>query len=125
MSDTDTTMAVIQRAQLEQARSDLIAKRDSLHAELRVVEDGDPDVSFDEEGGEGSGVSVERDRLASLISAVTAQLDDTEVSLARLEGGTYGICESCRQPIPASRLEAVPHARLCVSCKAGGLTSRR
>ena len=30
MSDTDTTMAVIQRAQLEQARSDLIAKRDSL-----------------------------------------------------------------------------------------------
>jgi DnaK suppressor protein len=125
MSDTDTTMATVQRGHLKNAYSDLVAKRDSLLAELRGVEDGDADVSFDEEGGEGSGVSVERDRLASLISAVAAQLDDTEVSLARLEGGTYGICESCHQAIPATRLEAVPHARLCVSCKAGGLTSRR
>ncbi|HLA41239.1 MAG TPA: TraR/DksA C4-type zinc finger protein [Candidatus Glassbacteria bacterium] len=31
---------------------------------------------------------------------------------------TYGICESCQKPIERSRLELVPHARLCFECKA-------
>jgi DnaK suppressor protein len=122
---TDTTTIVDQRTHLEQTRTDLTAKLVSLQTELRAIEEGDADVSFDEEGGEGSGVSVERDRVGSLIAAVSAQLDDTDLSLGRLAGGTYGICESCRQPIPAARLEAVPNARLCVSCKSGGLSSRR
>ena len=29
----------------------------------------------------------------------------------------FGICESCGQPIDPVRLEAVPHARLCIECK--------
>ena len=70
-------------------------------------------------------MSVDRDRLVSLMAAVAAQLDDTEVSLSRFEAGTYGICDYCRQPIPPARLEAVPNARLCVSCKARGINSRR
>lgn len=125
MTDVAAMSAEDQRAHLELARADLTAKLTSLQAELRAVEEGDADVSFDEEGGEGSGVSVERDRLGSLIAAVASQLDDTEVSLARVRTGSYGICESCRQPIPADRLEAVPNARMCVSCKAGGIASRR
>jgi DnaK suppressor protein len=124
MTDTDTTL-IDYRTLLERTRSELTAKLDSLRAERRVVEEEDPDVSFAEDGGEGSGVSVERDRLASLLSAVSSQLHDTEISLARLERGTYGLCEACRQPIPAARLEAMPNARMCVSCKAGGLRSRR
>ena len=30
---------------------------------------------------------------------------------------TYGRCESCRKPIEESRLDLVPHARLCFKCK--------
>jgi len=29
----------------------------------------------------------------------------------------YGLCESCKNPIEKSRLETVPHARLCFACK--------
>lgn len=29
----------------------------------------------------------------------------------------FGVCESCGQPIDMTRLEAVPHARLCIECK--------
>ena len=29
----------------------------------------------------------------------------------------FGLCESCKNPIEKSRLEAVPHARLCFVCK--------
>ena len=29
----------------------------------------------------------------------------------------YGLCHSCGKPIQRKRLEAVPHARLCIDCK--------
>jgi DnaK suppressor protein len=42
------------------------------------------------------------------------EIDD---ALRRMYRGEYGACESCGQPIPRGRLEAVPHARLCIACK--------
>ncbi len=38
-------------------------------------------------------------------------------ALKRLYRGEYGMCESCSQRIGRPRLEAVPEARLCISCK--------
>nr|WP_231134935.1 TraR/DksA C4-type zinc finger protein [Motilibacter deserti] len=36
-----------------------------------------------------------------------------------MEGGTYGRCEVCGEPIPAERLEVRPSARTCVRCADG------
>ena len=41
-----------------------------------------------------------------------------------IETKMYGACENCGQPIPKARLRALPYARLCVSCKSGGLHRR-
>ena len=41
-----------------------------------------------------------------------------ESALARLEAGTFGICQSCGDGIGARRLEARPMATLCIDCKA-------
>jgi RNA polymerase-binding protein DksA len=38
-------------------------------------------------------------------------------ALARIRGGTFGVCQSCKQPISIPRLEAVPWARLCRQCE--------
>lgn len=40
-----------------------------------------------------------------------------EEALARIEDGSFGICESCGEPIGAKRLEARPVTTLCVACK--------
>jgi DnaK suppressor protein len=40
-----------------------------------------------------------------------------EDALMRIRQGTYGTCESCRNPISKARLEAVPWTRLCRECK--------
>jgi RNA polymerase-binding transcription factor DksA len=37
-----------------------------------------------------------------------------DAALARIEAGTYGICEGCGKPIAAERLAAIPWARLCI-----------
>jgi len=38
-------------------------------------------------------------------------------ALRRIRNNTYGICSECGKPIDAARLEAVPHARMCIECK--------
>ncbi len=42
------------------------------------------------------------------------ELDD---ALKRIEDGTFGICEDCKQSITKNRLKAVPYARFCVKCQ--------
>ncbi|MEZ4386510.1 MAG: TraR/DksA family transcriptional regulator [Candidatus Krumholzibacteriia bacterium] len=40
-----------------------------------------------------------------------------EEALARIEDGTYGLCEGCHDKIGMERLKVLPHARLCIDCK--------
>ncbi len=43
---------------------------------------------------------------------ILAEIGDAE---RRLAIGTYGRCETCHEPIPLERLEAIPWARRCVT----------
>ena len=47
---------------------------------------------------------------------VTEQLAEVARALSKLDNGTYGHCEACQSPIATARLEALPAARMCVSC---------
>ncbi len=51
-----------------------------------------------------------RDRERKLISKV-------KESLEKIEAGTYGVCESCGEPIGIKRLLARPMTTLCLQCK--------
>jgi DnaK suppressor protein len=44
-------------------------------------------------------------------------------ALAKLGEGTYGVCDGCGKAISPERLEALPWATLCVTCKATGRTT--
>jgi hypothetical protein len=37
-------------------------------------------------------------------------------ALERVEAGTYGVCMSCKSPIPFARLAAIPETRTCIDC---------
>lgn len=37
-------------------------------------------------------------------------------ALKKIEEGTFGLCEDCEEPIAEKRLNALPHAVLCVFC---------
>jgi RNA polymerase-binding transcription factor len=45
------------------------------------------------------------------------ELDEIDAAQARLEAGTYGVCEGCGQTIMLARLRAVPTTRFCVPCQ--------
>lgn len=42
-----------------------------------------------------------------------------EDAIRRLEADPdlFGLCETCEEPIARRRLEAMPHARMCVACQ--------
>lgn len=43
-----------------------------------------------------------------------ALLSEVDAALARMDAGTYGICETCHDPIEADRLSADPLLRRCI-----------
>ncbi|MEU4427439.1 TraR/DksA family transcriptional regulator [Actinoplanes sp. NPDC024001] len=54
---------------------------------------------------------------AALLAATRQSLEQITSALNRIADGSYGRCERCTTAIPAERLEALPHARLCVPCQ--------
>jgi RNA polymerase-binding transcription factor DksA len=44
-------------------------------------------------------------------------LAQVEHALERIADGTFGVCESCAEPVGKMRLMAFPRATLCLSCK--------
>lgn len=61
--------------------------------------------------------AFEREHELSLTNNTRGLLLQTERALAKIDDGTYGVCEGCGQPIGKARLLAFPRATLCVSCK--------
>lgn len=65
--------------------------------------------------------AIEADGLPPLAARDLIEMADTiSAALAKIDAGTYGICERCAAPIPFARLEAVPYAAYCVTCQAKG-----
>jgi DnaK suppressor protein len=110
-------------AELEEVRGELDADRTRLRLELNLAEHELQDLMRD--AGDGAGndqadigsTTFERDHEMSLANNARDMLAQTERALGRIDDGTYGVCESCGQPIGKMRVMAFPRATLCLSCK--------
>lgn len=47
----------------------------------------------------------------------TDEMKQITSALDRIEEGTFGTCENCEDDIHPKRLQALPHARLCLACQ--------
>jgi len=53
----------------------------------------------------------------ALMQMKSETLSRIDQAIARLDSGTYGLCEECGQEILAARLKALPFAPLCRDCQ--------
>jgi len=86
-----------------------------------VVTDGELTSLADHEPGalvEDSARGAMADVLARLEGRERHELDEIHAAQARLETGSFGVCEGCGGVIPLARLRAVPWARHCLGCQA-------
>jgi DnaK suppressor protein len=65
-------------------------------------------------------MNFEYEKELSLGQNTVDLLRKVEHALARLKAKTYGVCETCGQPIPVARLEVLPYATECVKCARRG-----
>ena len=96
------------RADIAQAESQVA---DRLSNGLREAGDDEADAGVK---------TYEREHEYAMTSTARDQLEQTERALARIDAGSYGVCDSCGQPIGKARLMAFPPATLCVTCQQRG-----
>jgi DnaK suppressor protein len=98
-------------------RDQLQEERDRVREQLSRLRHGDDaSLDFDENFADSGQVTAERGEVEALSGQLRETLQDIEDALAKFDAGSYGECESCHQRISEARLEAMPAARLCISC---------
>ena len=106
----------ILRSRLESERKRLLEELEQLKATVRPADErleGSPFGKREEEATE----TLELEKRLALEKRMRDQLAEVEHALRKFEKRTYGLCDSCGQPIDPARLEALPQAKLCMSCK--------
>jgi DnaK suppressor protein len=68
--------------------------------------------------GDGTTEAISRLTDIGVGRSLETGLERTERALAKLDEGTYGICDSCGEPISPARLQAMLDSVLCVACAA-------
>ncbi len=72
-------------------------------------------ISFGKRVGDGTQMAVDRLSQVAVHEKLRVTRADVVRALAKLDEGTYGVCDVCGEPIPEGRLEVHPWAVLCVA----------
>jgi DnaK suppressor protein len=75
--------------------------------------EGSPFGKREEEATE----SMELEKRLAVELRLKSLLTEVDQALQKLDNGSYGVCEMCRLPIDPARMEALPQAILCMSCR--------
>lgn len=109
--------------ELKEVRSELETEIERLTAEIASAETDlneflkEPIDGAGDDQADAGAKSFEREHELSLVAGARTGLEQNRHALERIDEGTYGICESCGNPIGKLRLQAYPRATLCMSCK--------
>jgi RNA polymerase-binding protein DksA len=108
---------------LAQFRELLLAKRAQLIGDVGTLQAEALSKNRREAAGDLSSMPIhmadlgtdnyEKEFTLGLIEGERAMLREIDEALARIEDGTYGICEATGKPIGKARLRARPWAKFC------------
>jgi YteA family regulatory protein len=117
------TVTHLTKPQLEKLKRLLLERKAELadllardgHGLERPMGESAPELSqYDNHPGDTGTELFERSKDLALVDKAEHELEQTELALAGMETGRYGICAVCGEPIPYERLEAVPWTALCI-----------
>jgi DnaK suppressor protein len=106
---------------LDAVRSELDERLDRTRerlAELAKRPERGSALGFGKRVGDGTTEAVSRLTDIGVGDSLERVLARTERALAKLNDGSYGICDACGDPIPAGRMRALPDGVLCLTCAA-------
>jgi DnaK suppressor protein len=103
---------------IRELQSKLLRQRRAL---LRGVAHLEEDLLWLETDAESELVERGQDEvfirlLARLDDQQKAEIEEIDRALGKIANSNYGRCETCGQPIPLARLQALPMAANCLPC---------
>ena len=102
-------------------RRELEARRDEIRdrvAALAKRPERGASQGFGKRIGDGTVEAISRLTDIGVGTSLETTLERTERALAKLDEGTYGLCDVCGEPIAPKRLAAMPDVVTCVTCAA-------
>ena len=105
----------------------LLEKREELVGDISHISEETLKKSQKDASGDISGYTFhmadvatdnyDREFSLGLASKERDVLAGINLALQKLHDGTFGLCETCKNPITKIRLKAVPDATLCLKCQ--------
>ena len=105
-----------------QIRSRLEAEKKRIQDELAQLNierpmderrEGSPFGKREEEATE----SMELEKRLALEKRLKTLLTEVDRAIQKIDAGTYGVCDICNIHIDPARMEALPQAIMCLSCR--------
>lgn len=109
----------LSKKQIDKLQKILLAEREEIVRHLYEIQDTSAEELVIEPGDDADIASTEitQAALQKLGTRENKYLSRIDHALNKIEGGDYGICEECGEPIAYARLEARPIAHFCIDCK--------
>ena len=105
----------------------LLNKRKELMEQMEIIKTNEMEATLKEASGDHSAYAfhmadqgtdtMEREKNLFYAQRDGRLLYHIDMALERIDDKSFGLCHVCNKPISRERLEAVPHARLCIECK--------
>lgn len=105
------TLARFRKMLLEEKQRLLNNSKNTVKNELALSPDDLPDET------DLAANEVNQNLVFRLRDRERQLLGKIEEALARMDEGTFGLCEDCEEPIEIKRLEVRPVSTHCVACK--------
>ena len=125
----------MQKKDLRYFKELLLEKRAALLEDLEHIEDNSMSSTPQDSSGDLSAYSyhmadlgtdaMEREKAFMFASRGGKYLDHLDAALERIKRGAFGTCQKCGEEIGRERLEAVPHATMCIQCKSAEQAQNR
>ncbi|MDO8240594.1 MAG: TraR/DksA C4-type zinc finger protein [Candidatus Moranbacteria bacterium] len=107
---------------LAELKEALLTEKAELESNLNRIAkptDGEYTTTFDEIGNDREDNTTEVEEYTDNLpveQTLVKKLHEVTSALAKMENGTYGICDNCKQEIAIERLQANPSAQTCIKC---------
>jgi DnaK suppressor protein len=107
----DSKLVAIKKKLLKQRNELLSEAEQTLNSKISTEKESFPDPT------DQAVAELDNNFLLRLRGREQKLLKKIDEAIARIEDGSYGVCESCGERINIKRLEARPVTTLCIECK--------
>ena len=102
----------------EQKHLRTLLERHQEERERIRLSEASAERSPDPTSADGGSMAFELEKELTLDENTKHLLNQIEHALVLIQKKKYGICEQCKDPIPITRLEALPYSTNCKDCAA-------